>query len=295
MYTSSVIEYLHSFNSQTDADRQCVLLPLHDRDFLQPLEFRHFPPSLSGIIVCHRGSLCISDGQSDRRLEAMSVLPITPWQNITLHSSEDFSADIILFTSNCINNGLVQTDCVCDLLLHLLRHLTVPLADDEYGVLKKTLRVVGQLYRMQGESNSITFAIQHTLAVVLYIIHDSVIRHKQVKSISFQNRQCELFAEFFRLLTNNYRRERSVAYYAEQIRLTPSYLSRVTKEVSGRSAAEWIDYFVIAEMKYLLRYTNRSVQQIAYDMNFPNQSFFGKYFKNHAGCSPTTYRLSHKW
>lgn len=189
----------------------------------------------------------------------------------------------------------MQTDCVCDLQLHLLRHLTVPLADDEYGVLKKTLRVVGQLYRMQGESNSLTFAIQHTLAVVLYIIHDSVIRHKQVKSISFQNRQCELFAEFFRLLTNNYRRERSVAYYAEQICLTPRYLSRVTKEVSGRSAAEWIDYFVIAEMKYLLRYTNRSVQQIAYDMNFPNQSFFGKYFKNHAGCSPTTYRLSHKW
>ena len=63
------------------------------------------------------------------------------------------------------------------------------------------------------------------------------------------------------------------------------------KEFSGRSAAKWIDIFVVAEIQYQMRYTMRSVQQIAYDMNFPNQSFFGKYFKAHVGCSPKVYRL----
>ncbi|MBE6329220.1 MAG: AraC family transcriptional regulator [Bacteroidales bacterium] len=61
-------------------------------------------------------------------------------------------------------------------------------------------------------------------------------------------------------------------YYAEQMSLTPRYLLRVTKEFSGCGTAKWIDTFVVAEIQYQMRYTMRSVQQIAYDMNFPNQS-----------------------
>lgn len=64
-----------------------------------------------------------------------------------------------------------------------------------------------------------------------------------------------------------------------------------TKEFSGRSAAKWIDIFAVAGIQYQMRYTMRSVQQIAYDMNFPNQSFFGKSFRAHVGCSPKVYRL----
>ena len=63
------------------------------------------------------------------------------------------------------------------------------------------------------------------------------------------------------------------------------------REVSGRSAGEWIDHFVINDALFLLKNSDRSIQQIAYDLNFPNQSFFGVFFKAHVGCSPSNFRL----
>ena len=290
-YTTPLIEYMHTLSSQSNTKESCAVLPLHDRDFLQPLHTSNFPPSLCGLIICKRGELQISDGKSDKTLFAMSVLPLTPWQSITLHQPSDFSADIVLFGSHSINNGLIQTDYACDLLLHFLLHTIIPIADEEYSSLKNILKVVERLNNMHSESKSFVFASQHAVATILYIMHDAVAKYERGKKARFQNRQSELFTEFFRLLTNNYKQQRSVMYYAEQMCLTPRYLSRVVKEFSGRSAAEWINIFVVAEIQYQMRYTMRSVQQIAYDMNFPNQSFFGKYFKAHVGCSPKVYRL----
>lgn len=288
-YTSSLLEFIHTFSTQSDLAESCAILQLHDRDFLQPIESKNFPPSLCALIICKRGTLCVSDGQRDITLEAKNVLPIISWQSITLHHPADFCADIILFASHSINNGLMQTDCASDLLLHFLNHTTIPLADDEYQTLQNTLKVVERLSRVKSDSVSFSYAVQHAVATILYILHDATLFVKQEKTSN--NRQNELFADFFRLLTSNYKQQRSIGFYAEQLCITPRYLSRVVKEVSGRSAAEWIDDFVIAEIQYQMRYTYRSIQQIAYDMNFPNQSFFGKYFKAHIGCSPSSYRL----
>mgnify|MGYP002942986293 CR=1 FL=1 len=85
--------------------------------------------------------------------------------------------------------------------------------------------------------------------------------------------------------------QRSVGFYAGQLNLTPKYLTTLIKRISGLSVSEWIDNYVILEAKTLLKYSNMSVQEIAYYLNFPNQSFFGKYFKNHTGMTPTAYRL----
>ena len=68
------------------------------------------------------------------------------------------------------------------------------------------------------------------------------------------------------------------------------YLSSVVKEVSGKTAARWIDESVILEAKALLKYSGMSIQEIAYHLNFSTQSFFGKYFKQHTGTSPSRYK-----
>ncbi len=193
--------------------------------------------------------------------------------------------------SHSINNGLIQTDYACDLLLHFLMHTIIPIADEEYSSLKNILKVVERLSDIHSEANSFVLASQHAIATILYIMHDAVAKYEQGRKFRFQNRQGELFTEFFRLLTNNYKQQRSVIYYAEQMCLTPRHLSRITKEFSGRTAAEWINAFVVTEIQYQIRYTYRSVQQIAYDLNFPHQSFLGKYFKARVGCSPKAYRL----
>ena len=72
--------------------------------------------------------------------------------------------------------------------------------------------------------------------------------------------------------------------------ITPKYLSSIVKDVSGKNAGEWITEYVILEAKVLLKSSKMDVQGIAYKLNFPNQSFFGKYFKQKTGMTPGQYR-----
>lgn len=103
--------------------------------------------------------------------------------------------------------------------------------------------------------------------------------------------RCEvLFDEFMSLLQQYNKKERNVSFYARQLNITPKYLSSVVKEVSGKTAARWIDESVILEAKALLKYSGMSIQEIAYHLNFSTQSFFGKYFKQHTGTSPSRYK-----
>ena len=84
--------------------------------------------------------------------------------------------------------------------------------------------------------------------------------------------------------------ERAISFYAEKMFISPKYLSLIIKESTGKSAGEWIDQYVIQEAKNMLRYSGKNVQQISYELNFPNQSSFGKYFKNLTGMSPTAFQ-----
>ena len=93
-----------------------------------------------------------------------------------------------------------------------------------------------------------------------------------------------------RVVMENYKQERSVSFYADKLCVTAKYLSLVVKNVSGKSAGDWIDEYVILEAKALLKSSNMTIQEIADVLNFANQSFFGKYFKHHTGVSPKEYR-----
>ncbi|MBD5226007.1 MAG: AraC family transcriptional regulator [Bacteroidales bacterium] len=111
-----------------------------------------------------------------------------------------------------------------------------------------------------------------------------------VKSAHAHNRKLTYVKNFLRLVRANHRRERAIGFYADKMFISPKYLSLIIKEATGRSAAEWIDQYVIQEAKNQLRYSGKNVQQIAYDLNFSNQSSFGKYFKNLTGLSPTQFQ-----
>lgn len=96
--------------------------------------------------------------------------------------------------------------------------------------------------------------------------------------------------EFMKLVHLYYTKERSVNFYASKLFISPKYLSLLVKEATGRSAARWIDFFVISEAKNLLRFSGKNIQQVAYALNFSNQSSFGKYFKHLTGMSPTDFQ-----
>lgn len=107
-----------------------------------------------------------------------------------------------------------------------------------------------------------------------------------------RSRRATYVFEFKNLVHKYHRRERSVSFYAEKMFISPKYLSLIIKETTGRSAAEWIDEFVILEAKNMLRFSGKNIQQVAYDLNFSNQSSFGKYFKHLTGMSPSEYQRS---
>lgn len=105
-----------------------------------------------------------------------------------------------------------------------------------------------------------------------------------------QPRAAQLFDRFMQLLGTYHTKERSLQFYADRMFLTPKYVSGMIKSYSGKGALEWINSYVVLEAKMMLRYTDMSVQEVAYALNFPTQSAFGKYFKLQTGCSPRAYR-----
>lgn len=112
------------------------------------------------------------------------------------------------------------------------------------------------------------------------------------KGSTQKTRRTTYLHSFLQLVNMHYRRERSVAFYADKLFISPKYLSLIIKDQTGRSAAQLIDSYVILEAKNLLRFSGKNIQQIAYELNFPNQSSFGKYFKHLTGMSPSDYQKS---
>ena len=131
------------------------------------------------------------------------------------------------------------------------------------------------------------------LAAYLYKLGSILYRHLpelQAEANKPMKREEILFKQFINLVSQHHRKERRVDFYAEQLFLSPKHFSTVIKKVSGKTAGQWIDEYVILEAKTLLKYSSMSIQEVAYYMNFPNPSFFGKYFKQHTGMSPSDYK-----
>ncbi len=99
-----------------------------------------------------------------------------------------------------------------------------------------------------------------------------------------------VFQTFMLSLFKNYKRERSVTFYAREQNLSVRYFSLLVKEESGRSVSQWITEIVVSYARQALAHNKRSIKQIAEDFSFADQSFFGKYFKQHTGLSPKDYR-----
>ena len=105
-----------------------------------------------------------------------------------------------------------------------------------------------------------------------------------------QGKKDVVFQNFMLSLFRFYRKERDVSFYARMQHITPRYFSAIIKEKTGDSALQWIVRMVITEAKQLLEESDLSIKEIADQLNFPTQSFFGKYFKQYVGVPPKEYR-----
>jgi len=95
---------------------------------------------------------------------------------------------------------------------------------------------------------------------------------------------------FLQLVRDHHTSERNMSFYADKLCLSPKYLSKVVKDVSGQSGPQWIDSFVVLEAKNMLKHSNMPIKEIVYRLNFQNSSVFYKFFKAHTGMTPSEYR-----
>lgn len=103
--------------------------------------------------------------------------------------------------------------------------------------------------------------------------------------------QERLFNRFLQDVREHHHESRQVSFYADRLCISAKYLSHVVKDISGRQPMEWIRDYVLLNAKTLLRSGQYSVQQVSELLAFPNPSFFGKYFREHVGCTPREYQM----
>lgn len=143
----------------------------------------------------------------------------------------------------------------------------------------------------QKEHHFLKETVQSLLTTMIYDLSNTIY-HIQTFNDTKLTRADAIFTEFIKLVEQNFRTERRVWWYGKQMCITPKYLSETIKQVSHRTPNEWIDKYVTLEIRVQLKNTSKSIKEISQDIHFPNQSFFGKYFKEHVGMSPSEYRRS---
>jgi AraC-like DNA-binding protein len=105
-------------------------------------------------------------------------------------------------------------------------------------------------------------------------------------------RKEELFTDFQNLLRDHCMKRHEVTFYADELCITPQYLTSILKEQSGKSASRWIQEALIVEAKSMLKNPRITIQQVSDELSFPDQSTFGKFFKKNTGLSPLAFRKS---
>ncbi len=127
--------------------------------------------------------------------------------------------------------------------------------------------------------------ILHVFNINLYDIDTAIIG----EAVS---RQENLFRQFIDLLNEYANKEREVQFYADKLNITPKYLSTITNAYSGKNASLWIAEYVVTLAKNLMREKNCRIQDVSEMLNFPSQSFFGRFFKRTTGISPKRYVMT---
>lgn len=125
------------------------------------------------------------------------------------------------------------------------------------------------------------------------LLHISDKRRKVHASTNPNANHQEMIRErFLNLVEGHCDKQHSVSWYAEAMRISPDYLSKIIREYDGTSARVWINKAIISKAEFMMRQQNLSIKEISDRLHFPDQSSFGRFFKSNTGQSPKEYRNS---
>ena len=240
--------------------------------------------------LCTRGEIIYQVDTKEQVIHPGDLLIVSEKHVVDNYQhSPDMQGLCIMLSVNFFQEIIKSVRDVSSLFLFSRSHPVMSLRPEEIETFKEYFQVIKQ--KIGDEDNHFRKDLIRTLLLAMFYDLSNVIY--RVQNNDKQQTRAELiFTKFILLVEANCRQERRVRWYAQQLCISPKYLSETIKTVSRRTPNQWIDNYVIMELRLILRNSTKSIKEITKEMNFPNQSFLGKYFKDHVGMSPSDYRKS---
>ncbi len=247
--------------------------------------------------------LFVTEGMADLTINLLhtvihkhNIVTLMPGSIVQLtNHSDDFNVEVIMFSREFIKDiSLIKSafpyiETIRDNPVLTVRDDYAELMVDYYSILSRFYRKLKK--DVLDKSGNI-------MQNLLFSFFHGVIALYERISLNTDNppssRGDEIIRKLRNLIIDHYQTERSLSFYADKLYLTPKYLSEVCKKMTGKRVADFISELVILDAESQLKSTTLTIQQISDSLNFPNPSFFSKYFKQHAGMSPKEYRDSGK-
>jgi AraC-like DNA-binding protein len=246
-----------------------------------------FKVDVTAVIICLKGSTEGYVNQKYYKTEGPCLCTIISGQIMEYKSvSDDFEGLFIVmsskFTDSLMPNAAERLPLFTSVRDNPITPLKGELAEgmiQYFDMIKRIIQKQDHPYRLE-VVRYLTLAFFYGACVEFHPFVDSKEKsHNEVLTNKFLN-----------LVQLHHKQERGLEFYAEKLGLTPKHLSKVVKATGDKSANDLIDERVALEAKALLKSTNMTIQQISDELNFPSQSFFGKYFKRITGMSPKEYK-----
>lgn len=241
------------------------------------------------IMLCTQGNCHLTIHLREYNLKANSVAVIFPEIICKMEQvSEDCQFIYAVFSKELVNHADVFTHTI-EYTPYIFEQPVIDLRPEVSEILQDYLQV---LIKAQNVTRTIIDWAQASLSFTQIILGLRKTIIPQVETNSRYSRNHEIVRELLRMAVQNYRHERNVSFYADKLHLSPQHLSTTVKKVTGKTLTEIISTLVIHDAQAKLRSSEMTIQEIAYSLNFPDISFFGKYFKRYTGMSPKQFRNS---
>jgi len=202
--------------------------------------------------------------------------------------SEDFTGLFMLMSNKFTDSLMSNASERLPLSISVRDNPVTPLNEESLEGMIRYFNMLKRIIQVKDHPYQLEVARHLTLAFFYGAYVDF---HQSVDNIKKTHHEM-IVEKFLHLVQTHYKEYRGLDFYADKLCITPKHLSKVIKATGGKPANDWIDEHVALEAKALLKSTNMTIEQISDELNFPSQSFFGKYFKRVTGMSPKEYKAS---
>lgn len=243
------------------------------------------------IILCIQGELTIKKGIKAYTVKPNQIMLYLPDQSglKSYNTSPDFKGRIMCLSERILIENFNMENNLWEKSFQINENPVININEDVAHLFEHYGKLI-HLRMVYKERMYHKEVITTLLKALVYELFCEVSSNIETPGKHLLKQGDILFKKFITLLSTTQVKPRMVTWYAQQLCVTPKYLSTTCKNVSGKTANTWINQFVIKDISNLLQYSDKSIKEISEYLDFPNLSFFGKYVKAHIGYSPKEYR-----